>query len=325
MPVLRWGLLGTARINRALIPPLRTSRRNRLLAVASRDGERSRGYARQWGIERAHGSYEELLADPEVDVVYLPLPNHLHAEWSARALRMGKHVLCEKPLALSVAEVDDMAAAARESGRVLAEAFMYRHHPQTLAVQRLVDEGAIGDVRFIRGSFSYPQSRPDDVRLEASMGGGSLWDVGCYPVSFARALLGREPLEVFGSWTIGPTGVDETFAAQLVFPGDVLVHVDCGFRSPLRTAVEIVGTEGTVRVPNAWKPSPRQPLRLEKGSGSSIVEVAPAESYRLEVDDLAESVLDGRPCRISLADSRANTAVLVALLESARTGQPVRP
>ncbi len=180
-PPLRWGLLGTARINRMVIPPLRASAGNRLLAVASRDLARATGYAKEWGIERAHGAYEALLADPEIDAVYIPLPNHLHAEWTIRAARAGKHVLCEKPLALTVAEVDAMGAAARESGVVLAEAFMYRHHPQTLKVKELVDAGAIGPVRFVRGTFSFPLTRPDDVRLRPEWGGGCLWDVGCYP------------------------------------------------------------------------------------------------------------------------------------------------
>ena len=203
---LRWGLLGTARINRMVIPPLRASAGNRLVAVASRDLARARGYAQEWGIERAHGAYEALLADPGIDAVYIPLPNHLHAEWTIPAARAGKHVLCEKPLALTVAEVDAMGAAAREGGVVLAEAFMYRHHPQTLKVKELVDAGAIGPVRFVRGTFSFPLTRPGDVRLQPEWGGGCLWDVGCYPLSFTRFVLGREPLEAAGAQCWGRPG-----------------------------------------------------------------------------------------------------------------------
>src|SRR5512137_1116848 len=257
--LLRWGLLGTARINRMLIPPLRVSAGNRLLAVASRDAARAAAYASEWGIERAHGSYEALLADPEIDAVYIPLPNHLHAEWTIRAARAGKHVLCEKPLALTVAEVDAMEAAAREAGIVLAEAFMYRHHPQTLKAKELLDGGAIGAVRFVRGTFSFPLNRPNDVRLRPEWGGGCLWDVGCYPLSFTRFLLGAEPIEVFGSQVLGPTGIDETFAGQLVFPGGVLAQVDAGFRSPFRAELEIAGSTGTIRVRHPWKPDPGQP------------------------------------------------------------------
>ena len=175
--VCRWGLLGTARINRMVIPPLRVSHGNRLLAIASRDTARATAYAREWGIERAHGSYEALLADPEIDAVYVPLPNHLHAQWTIEAARAGKHVLCEKPLALSVAEVDAMTSAAREAGVAVAEAFMYRHHPQTLKVRELVQAGAIGRVRFLRGTFSFPLSRPNDSAnsIPGTCAGRSLW------------------------------------------------------------------------------------------------------------------------------------------------------
>jgi xylose dehydrogenase (NAD/NADP) len=321
---LRWGLLGTARINRRLIPPLRVSPGTRLRAVASRDAERAAAYAREWGIARAYGSYEELLADGEIDAVYVPLPNHLHAEWAIRAARAGKHVLCEKPLALSVAEVDAMAAAAGEREVVLTEAFMYRHHPQTLRVKQLLDEGAIGEPRFVRGSFSFPLTRPDDVRLDPAMGGGAVWDVGCYPVSCARFVLGAEPLEVVGHATLGPTGIDETFAGQMVFPGGVLAQVDCSFRAPYRTQMEIVGGEGRILVPEPWVPGTGEPLRVTRGDEEEKIVVDGEDRYRLEIEDLADAVRRARPPRVSLAESRGNVATLVALLQSAREGRVVR-
>jgi predicted dehydrogenase len=276
------------------------------------------------GIPRVHGSYEALLADPGVDAVYVPLPNHLHAEWTIRAARVGKHVLCEKPLALTVAEVDAMEAAAREAGVVLAEAFMYRHHPQTLKAKELEDGGAIGAVRFVRGTFSFPLTRGGDVRLRPEWGGGCLWDVGCYPLSFARFLLGAEPVEVFGSQVLGPTGIDETFAGQLVFPGGVLVQVDAGFRSPVRAELEVAGTEGTIRVRHPWKPDPGQPILLTRGEATEMVPVGEIDRYLLEIEDLEQAVRTGRPPRVSLAESRGNVAAIVALLESARTGRPVK-
>jgi xylose dehydrogenase (NAD/NADP) len=322
--VLRWGLLGTARINRMVIPPLRVSPGNRLLAVASRDADKAAAYAREWGIERAHGSYEALLDDPEVDAVYVPLPNHLHAEWTIKSARAGKHVLCEKPLALSVAEVDEIASAARESGVVVAEAFMYRHHPQTLKVRELAQGGAIGRVRFVRGTFSFPLTRPNDVRLRPEWGGGCLWDVGCYPLSFARFVLGAEPLEVFGAAVHGPTGVDETFAGQLVFPDDVLVQVDAGFRAPLRAEVEIAGTEGTILVRRPWRPALGVPVLLTRKGETEELAVGGGDRYRLEIEDLADAARDGKPPRISLAESRGNVATIAALLRSASEGRPVR-
>jgi predicted dehydrogenase len=306
-----------------VIPPLRASAGNRLLAVASRDLARAGSYAKEWGIERAHGTYEDLLADPEIDAVYIPLPNHLHAEWTIRAARAGKHVLCEKPLALTVAEVDAMGAAARESGVVLAEAFMYRHHPQTLKVKQLVEGGAIGPVRFVRGTFSFPLTRPDDVRLRPEWGGGCLWDVGCYPLSFTRFALGREPVEVTGAQVLGPTGIDETFAGQLVFPGGVLAQLDAGFRSPLRTGIEIAGTEGTIVVRQPWRPE-GLPILLTRGSDTEEIAVAGEDRYLLEIEDLADCVRTGREPRVSLAESRGNVAAIVALLESAREGRPVQ-
>jgi xylose dehydrogenase (NAD/NADP) len=261
---LQWGILGTARINQALIPPLRASSRNKLVAVASRSQERAEAYAREWGISRAFGSYESLLADPAIDVIYNPLPNSLHAEWTIKAVQAGKHVLCEKPLAISVEEVDAISAAAAQAGRVVAEAFMYRHHPQTLQVKALVDSGSIGTPRLVRGSFSFNMTRANDVRLDPAMGGGCLWDVGCYPVSFARYLAGSEPVEVFGWQITGPSGIDELFAGQLRFAGshDLYAQFDCSFRVPLRTQLEIVGSEGVIRLPAPFTPG-------KAGSGSA--------------------------------------------------------
>ena len=321
---LRWGLLGTARINRMVIPPLRVSPGNRLLAVASREPARAAAYAKEWGIERAHGSYEALLADPEVDAVYIPLPNHLHAEWAIRAARAGKHVLCEKPLALSVADVDAMGAAAHEAGVAFAEAFMYRHHPQTLKVKALVDGGAVGRVRFVRGTFSFPLTRADDVRLRPEWGGGCLWDVGCYPLSFTRFLLGEEPVEVTGAQVLGPTGIDETFAGQLVFPGGILAQVDAGFRAPFRAELEVAGEEGTIRVRHPWKPAPDLPILLTRGDEPEAIAVAETDRYLLEIEDMESCVRTRREPRVSLAESRGNVATIVALLRSAREGRPVK-
>jgi len=220
--------------------------------------------------------------------------------------------------------VDRAAAAARENGVVVAEAFMYRHHPQTLRVKALVEEGAIGAVRFVRGTFSFPLTRPNDVRLDPAMGGGSLWDVGCYPVSFARFVLGAEPLEVFGRATVGPSGIDETFAGQLTFPGEVLAQIDCGFRSPHRVGFEVVGGEGVIEVRWPWRPEPDQPIVLRRGDTTDELVVSADDKYLLEIEDIADAALLGRPPRVSLDETRGNTATLLALLESARTSHPVR-
>jgi len=321
---LRWGILGTARINRMLIPPLQASPNNRLVAVASRDLARGEAYAREWRIGRAHGSYQALLADPEIDAVYIPLPNHLHAEWTIKAARAGKHVLCEKPLALTLEDVDAMVAACREKGVVLAEGFMYRHHPQTLKLKELLDAGAIGELRYLRGAFSFELTRPNDVRLRPEWGGGCLWDIGCYPVSFARLLVGQEPALVFGSQVLGPTGIDEVFAGQAAFPGDVLFQFDAGFRSPSRAEMELAGTKGWIRAQHPWRPEQDHPLLLHREGRTEEIRVPGEDRFLLEIEDLCATVRTGRAQRVSLADSRANVAVLLAFLRSAREGRPVR-
>jgi xylose dehydrogenase (NAD/NADP) len=320
---LRWGILGVARINRALIPPLQTPERHALLAIASRERVRAEAAAREWSIPRAYGSYRELLADPEIDAVYIPLPNALHEEWTIEAVRAGKHVLCEKPLALEPAAIDRIGDAAAAAGRIVTEAFMYRHHAQTLKVKALVDSGKIGRVRLVRGAFTFSLTREDDVRLDPALGGGSLWDVGCYPVSYARVVLGEEPVEAFGWQVLGATGVDETFAGQLHFPSGACAQFDCGFKAPFRTEIEIVGSDGTLRVGRPFKPGTREELILRRGDQSETIEVEGEPLYAGEIEDLADAVLLGKPPRISLADSRANCASLVALLQSAREGRSV--
>jgi predicted dehydrogenase len=322
--VLNWGLLSTARINRALITPLRASKRNQLLAVASRAQESADQYAREWKISRAHGSYEALLADPEIDVIYNSLPNRFHAEWTIKAVEAGKHVLCEKPLALSADEVDAIKAAARRHGRVVMEAFMYRHHPQTLKVQELAQNGSLGELKLIRGSFSFVLSREGDVRLDPALGGGSIWDVGCYPISYARSVLGADPLEVFGWQVTGPTGIDDTFVGQMRFANEVHAQFDCSFVIPFHSFMEIIGSEGTLNIPKPFKPETDEKIYLTRGEKTETIKIKGQELYIGEVENMADAILLGHEPRISLDDSRANVAVIYALLESGRTGKPVK-
>jgi xylose dehydrogenase (NAD/NADP) len=324
MRTLRWGLLGTARITRSIIPALRAAAGHELTAVASRSAEKAAAHAKQWDIPRAITSYEAMLADPDIDIVYIPLPNHLHAEWTIKAAEAGKHVLCEKPIALTVEEVDRITAAATRHGVVVAEAFMYRHHPQTMMLKQLLGEGAIGELRYIRGSFTFTLNRPKDVRLEREWGGGSLWDVGCYPVSLARVLAGMQPREVFGHAQFGATGIDEMFAGQLIFTDKLQAQFDCGFAAPFRTEAELVGTTGSIRVTRPFKPGASETLVLSRGDDFEQIAIDNAgELYVGEVEDMAKAIVEGTPSRVTLADSRDNTAVLVALYESARLGKPV--
>ena len=321
---LNWGLLSTARINRALITPLRASKRNHLLAVASRSQELVDAYAKKWKIQRAYSSYEDLLADPEIDVIYNPLPNHLHAEWTIKAVEAGKHVLCEKPLALTVDEVEAIAGAAKANGRVVAEAFMYRHHPQTLKVQEIVSNGYLGTLKLLRGSFSFVLDREGDIRLDPAMGGGSIWDVGCYPISYMRMIVGAEALEVFGWQVTGSTGIDDTFVGQLHFAEDLYGQFDSSFVIPFHAYMEIVGSEATLIVPAPFKPDTNEKLFLIRNGKTETIKIKGQELYLGEVEDMADAITLGKKPRISLDDSRANVATIKALLESARVNKPVK-
>ena len=260
---LKWGLLSTARINRALIKPLRASERNELLAVASRSQKTADQYAAEWEIPRAFGSYQAMLDDPGIDVVYNSLPNSLHTEWTVKALQAGKHVLCEKPLATTLEDVDAMMEAAQRSGCYLTEAFMYRHHPQTLKVKEMVEQEAVGKVRLVKGEFTFNIDSERNVRLDPGLGGGSIWDVGTYPISYTRYILGTEPEEVFGWQVTGSSGVDEVFSGQMRFAGGELAQFDSGFRSPYRSRIEIVGSEGALLVPHPFFPVPQADIHFQ--------------------------------------------------------------
>jgi len=320
---LRWGLLSTADINRALIPPLRSSKRNELLAVASRTKDKADAYAREKKIKRAYGSYESLLADPEFDVIYNPLPNHLHTEWTIKAVEAGKHVLCEKPRALNLAEVDAVDAAARKYGKVVAEGFVYRTHPLALKVKQLIEGEKLGKIKIVRGSLPYHNPPTDSYRMNHAMDGGGLWDIGCYPLSYLRTILGMEPIEVFGWQVIGPTSVDETFIAQMHFPGEVYAQFDCSMVIPYHVFMEFIGDEATLIIPNPFIPGPKNKFYLTRDGKTETITLKAPVTYISEVEDMADAILLGKPPLLSLTHSRANVAVIQALFVSAKIGKPV--
>ena len=322
--MLNWGIMGTARINRSLIPPLRLSQRNQLLAIASRDAARARTYADERNIPKSYGSYEDLLADEKIDVVYIPLPNKFHATWAIKAAQAGKHVLCEKPLALTVEEVDRMTEAAAKSGTILMEAFMYRFHARTLKIKSMIEAGEIGDIHIVKGGFTFPLDREGDVRWNDELGGGSLWDVGCYPLNFSRYITGVEPSSVFGSSLKSESGVDISFTAQLHFPGDITAQFDCGFRTQFRMYVAVIGSKGCAYLPMAFKPGQRSYINLSKGNDAHRVAVDGNLLYLDEVEEMASCILEGRQPILSLADSRNNVAAIQALYKSAALGEVVK-
>jgi predicted dehydrogenase len=321
MARLQWGIIGPGRIAPRISRSLRDNPRGELRAVASRDPERGRAFATANGAAEVHGSYDELLADPAIDVVYIALPNHLHAHWTIRALEAGKHVLCEKPLALTPADVDAIAAASARTGRIAVEAFMYLHHPQTLRAIELARGGALGPLELVHGTFSFFLERADDPRADLSMGGGSLWDVGCYPVSLARRIAGEEPDRWAAFARFDEGGIDRTFAGQLHFPGGLIAQFDSGFAAPDRERVEIVGGEATLVLGSPFLPEPDGPpptLTMWRGRDATTIDVPSVDQYRAEVEDLTAAILDGTPPRVDLAFSRGTVAALVDLDRAAR-------
>lgn len=318
---VRWGILGPGRIAPRIVRALLASTRGELVAVASRDAGRARDFAARHAIGQSFGSYEALLADPDVDVVYVALPNHLHAIWTIRALEAGKHVLCEKPLALTVEDVDRIAAAAEAAGRIAVEGFMYLHHPQTNRALEMARGGALGRLEIMNGTFSFFLSYPNDPRADPAMGGGSLWDVGCYPVSFARRLAGQEPSGIHAFARFDERGVDRTFMGQLRFPSGMLAQFDSGFAAPDRERIEIVGSDATLVLDAPFLTEPDGPppsVILWRGSAATSIEVPVVDQYLLEAEDLMSAILDGSPPHLTLASSRGNVATLVALDRAAR-------
>ncbi len=323
MSRFRWGLLSTSRINRLIIPAIRASARSEVAAVASRTLERAQAYAAEWQIPRAVGSYEAMLDDPEIDVVYIALPNSLHVDWTVRAVEAGKHVLCEKPLALSVEDVDRIQAAAGRASRVAAEAFMYRHHPLTHAAETVVKSGRLGTVRAFKGAFTFPLTRDGDVRLDPALGGGSLWDVGCYPVSYACFLAGAAPVEVFGWQQSSAGGVDLEFAGMMRFADGSVAQFDSGFLGPLRAEMEVVGRVATLRIKRPFRTDDMSRLLLTTGDDTEALPFDSQPSFAGEITDMESAALDGRPPRIPLSESRRTVRTISSLYESARTRRPL--
>ena len=320
--LLRWGLLGTAHINRLLIPAIRATGRSVVHSIASRDAARASDYAARWDIPRVETSYDALLAS-DLDIIYIPLPNSLHVSWTVRALEAGKHVLCEKPLALTPDGVDAIATASARSGRVATEGFMYRHHALTGRVQDLVAGGAIGEVRSIAGVFSYQRSRDHDVRLDPTLGGGALWDVGCYPVSYAQLIAGADAVSVTAEQQLGPTGIDEQFSGVIAYANGVDAQVRASFRAASETWMRIAGTTGTIEIERPFRPQPIDQIHIARNAQRETIEVTGNAIFVDEVRDIEDAALGVKPPAMSLAESRSLASTLHALITSARIGEPV--
>ena len=318
---VKWGIISTADINRKVIPGAHASDQIELVAVASRDQKRADEYAQQWDIPRAFGTYEALLADPEIEAVYISLPNTMHCDWSVRALEAGKHVLCEKPLSRHPDEVAAAFDTADRTGLHLSEAFMYRHNPQTKRVQQLVADGLIGELRIIRSVFSYSLYDHDNIRLRTDVEGGALMDVGCYNVSGSR-LLGGEPDRVFGEAWFGPSGTDWVFAGTLSFPDDVLASFHCGTALPNQDELEVIGSEGSLFLDDPWHCNVPC-IELRRDGGVERIEIEHEDSYRLELENVSSAIRGESELLLSRDDALGQARTLEALHESATGGGPV--
>lgn len=325
---LRWGILGTGNIARQFGTGICASRRGVLAAVGSRTIESAQTFAAQFNIPIAHGTYTDLIHDPSVDAVYVSFPNSLHHAWTLAALKAGKHVLCEKPIAANAHEAQEMFDAAQKAGRLLVEAFMYRSHPLTLAVLDAVNRGEIGQVTLVRTSFCYRTWRIDDnIRFDPKLAGGALMDIGCYCIDFSRLIARQEPAACWAFGHIHRRGVDDLVVGTMKFSNGILAGFTCGMQTQADNTAYICGTDGFIEIPIPWKPPARDaqytiargtPPRMDQPK-SAPPATPPRQTHRIsaemdlfgvEADDFASAVLDGTPPRLTAADSIGNMRVL---------------
>ncbi len=336
MSEIRWGVLGNANIARkCVLPALNKSNNGCVVALATRSPETAQSLAAEHGIARVYDDYQKLLDDPAIDAVYIPLPNHLHRPWTLKALTAGKHVLCEKPLAMNSAEAEQMAAAAGRADRLLMEAFMYRFHPRSRKIKALVSQGAIGKVHSVRCAFCFKMDDSvlqtgNNYRLDNQMGGGALMDVGCYGVSLARWLLGQEPVRVQAQAVYDDNGIDLHVAGILQFADGALATIEAGFITALQQTYSVTGSHGAIDVPHdAFIPWEKETVftvrRVDDGTGQEHT-IAGVDEYRCMVEHFSATLLNNTELDFAIQDSIANMRVIEALARSARSGcceQPV--
>ncbi|GAC1361952.1 MAG: Gfo/Idh/MocA family oxidoreductase [Herpetosiphon sp.] len=320
---VRWGILSTANIGvKSVVPAMQQGDRCEIRAIASRDVEKARSVAAQLNIPTAYGSYEELLADPEIDAIYNPLPNHLHVPWTVKSLEAGKHVLCEKPIAVTTAEAQTLLLASRRHPQLkVMEAFMYRFHPQWIRVKALVDEGKVGSLRTIQSFFSYYNVDPTNVRNKHDIGGGGLLDIGCYPISVARFIFGAEPRRVLGSVEYDPQLKVDRLASGILDFGTGTATFTCATQLAPYQRVHILGTEGRIEVEMPFNAAPTLAARIsiQRGDEVETMTLAPANQYTLQGDHFALAILNGAAVPTPLEDAINNMRVIDAVFESGRS------
>ena len=325
---LRWGILGVGQISEILAPAIQSSRFAVSYAISSRSQKKSKEFAERHGFLKAHGSYQELLEDPKVDVVYNSLPNWLHCEWTIKALKLGKHVLCEKPLANSLSECKKMIKVSKKTDRLLVEAFAYRFHPQTIRIKSIIESGKIGKIRIIRAFLGFPLNLgTSNVRFKDQSGGGVLMDMGCYAINVIRYLVGSEPLRVYGHELLGTKHpVDLTFGGILAFSRELLGIFSCTFLTVRDFQLEIIGSKGSIFVASPWHPDSIHPsFTLQLGTKKQVItSKRGGDIYRLQVDQFSRCIREKVQPNLSLQDSLANMAVIEALQHSSQTGREIK-
>ena len=331
---VRWGILGAANIGvRKVIPAMQRGARSRVVAIASRDLAKARAAAGELGIAKAYGSYEELLADPEIEAIYNPLPNHLHVPWTIRAAEAGKHVLCEKPIALSAAEARQLLDVRARTGVHIGEAFMVRNHPQWLAVRELVASGRIGELRVVAGHFAYFRRDPDDVRSVPEWGGGGLMDVGCYPITMSRWLFGEEPEAVIGIVDRDPElRVDRIASGLMRFPSGGQATFTCAMQLAHYQRMQLHGTEGRIEVQIPFNAPNDRPCRIFVDDGRELgdhsaeaIDFPAVDQYTLQGDNFSAAIRGEGSVPVNVEDAVANMAVIDAVFRSAESGHWERP
>jgi predicted dehydrogenase len=327
-------VLGCASIAaKAVIPAIQSSRLGRVAAIASRDAAKAKEMASRFGIAKSYGSYEDLLADPDIDAIYNPLPNHLHVPMTINALAHGKPVLCEKPIALDAVQASELAVAQKAASLPVAEAFMVRHHPQWKTARSLITEGRLGDVRVIQTIFSYYLDDPGNVRNQVDTGGGSLFDVGCYAINTARYLFDAEPVRAIALMQRDPVfGIDRLTSGLLAFPEGRQLAFTCSTQLSLTQKVTVLGTHGRLEIPIPFNAPADEPTVLIfddgrdlAGGGREEISIAHVDQYREQVDAFAEAILSGKPVETGLGDAIANMKAIDALFRSAASGHWEEP
>lgn len=314
---VQFGVLGYARIAKnELIPAMLEASNARPYAIASQKAESRQEAVKKFGFEKVYGSYEELLADPKVDAVYIPLPNALHKEWVIKAANAGKHVLCEKPLALTRADCLEMIKACRDNGVKLMEAFMYRFTTRTKMLKALLDEQIIGEVKNVNSTFRFYLDRPNDVRINPELGGGALWDVGCYPVNLIGMIMGEEPLS-FCAQKIEKYGVDYSLSAVLKYRSGALCTVNCGFDAQSTMLTEINGTSGSLLVRDSFHETDTPFLLIREGK-TEEVPLPACKRYVLEIEDFSDAILHNREPGFSLEETVRNVGLIEQILKAAK-------